>query len=87
MLWDLAAELADMLPADAYPGEEPAAVVLEMMCGTITTVLGAADPREVRRATELIGDAGERTIEHLRLATELSRRLHGTDGTRGRAYG
>jgi hypothetical protein len=87
MLWEVAADLTEALPVEAYPGEEPAAVVLEMMCGTIATVLGGADPGEVQRATELIRQAGERTIEHLRLACELSRRMHGDDGGRGRSYG
>jgi hypothetical protein len=28
MLWEIAADLAETLPADAYPGEEPGAVVI-----------------------------------------------------------
>jgi hypothetical protein len=87
MLTDLASDLTDALPADAYPGEEPAAVVLEMLCGTIATALGAVDARDVRRATEIIDLAAERTREHLRLALAMSRRIHGDDGRRGRAYG
>jgi hypothetical protein len=86
MLCDLASDLVESLPPDAYPGEEPAAVVIEMMCGTIRTALGSADPGEVRRATELIERAGTRTLEHLRLASALSRRIHGENGD-GRAYG
>jgi hypothetical protein len=73
MLSDLAANLTETLTADSYPGEDPGAVVMEMVCGTIATVVGSADPREVRRATELIAAAAERTIEHLELACELSR--------------
>src|ERR1700728_1830883 len=76
MLWGLAADLAEALPIDACPGEEPRAVVMEMMCGTIATALAGADPREVQRATELIRQASDQTIEHLRLACELSRRMH-----------
>ncbi len=77
MLFDLAADLTEALPADAYPGEEPAAVVIEMVTGTIRTVLAAADERDVERATELIAEARERVLEHLQLALELSRRIHG----------
>ena len=37
LLTDIAGELAEALPDDAYPGEEPGAVVIEMMSGTIRT--------------------------------------------------
>jgi hypothetical protein len=88
MLSDLGADLAESLPADAYPDEEPGAVILQMMCGTIRTAVESADPRDVRRATELIEQAVARTLEHLRLACELSRRMHGDGGSSpGRAYG
>ena len=88
MLFDLAADLAELLPADAYPGEEPGQVVLEMVIGTIATAIGDADPADLRRATELISEAAERVIEHLKLASELSRRMHvDGDGQPGRAYG
>jgi hypothetical protein len=87
MLSELASDLIDALPADAYPGEEPGAVVLEMMCGTIATALESVDPRDVRRATRLIDLAGERTLQHLRLASEMSCRMRGADGGVGRTYG
>jgi hypothetical protein len=87
MLTGLVRDLADALPADAYPGEEPAAVVLEMMCGTIASVVGAVDPDDVRSATKLIDLAGTQVLEHLQLACELSRRMHPSDRGRGRTYG
>ncbi|MFZ0971849.1 MAG: hypothetical protein WAN22_06460 [Solirubrobacteraceae bacterium] len=87
MLSELASDLIDALPDDAYPGENPGAVVLEMLCGTIATALGSVDPSDVQRATQLIDLAGERTLEHLRLASEMSRRMHGGDGSVGRTYG
>jgi hypothetical protein len=87
MLRQVASDLEDALPDDAYPGEEPRAVVLEMLCGTISTALGSVDPSEVRRATEMIARAGERTREHLELALAMSRRIHGADGGVGRTYG
>ena len=87
MLSELASDLIDALPDDAYPGEEHGAVVLEMLCGTIATALESVDPRDVRCATQLIDLAGERTLEHLRLASEMSRRMHGGDGGVGRTYG
>jgi hypothetical protein len=87
MLRGVAEDLEDALPEDAYPGEEPRAVVLEIPCGTISTAVGSVDPRELRRATELIDRAGERTLEHLQLASEMSRRIHGVHGRLGRSYG
>jgi hypothetical protein len=88
MLTGLADELVDAIPPDAYPGEEPGAVFVEMLSGTIATAIGDADPYAVRRATELIAAACERVVEHLRLAVELSRRMHGeAEGGAERAYG
>lgn len=48
-----------------------------MVAGTIRTVLAAADERDVERAARLIAEAPERVLEHLQLALELSRRIHG----------
>jgi hypothetical protein len=88
VLAELVADLVDELPADAFPGEEPTAVVVEMLCGTIATALVSVDPHDVRRATELIEVAAARTREHLQLACDLSRRIDGDDdGRSGRTYG
>jgi hypothetical protein len=87
MLGRLVSDLAEGLPEDAYPGEDPTAVVVEMMCGTIATALEGADPQDVKRTTELIELARERVLEHLQLAAKLSARIHGGDGRTGRAYG
>jgi hypothetical protein len=87
MLSGLVSELADAMPPYAYPEEEPGAVLIEMLCGTIRTALESADPRDVRTATALIGQAGARTLEHLRLARELSQRIHHDGGGTGRRYG
>lgn len=85
-LGELVCDLAEALPDDTYPGEEPIAVVLEMLCGTIATALKSVDPRDVRRASELMELARARALEHLQLACNLSRRIHG-DESSGRAYG
>ena len=87
MLTDIVADLVEELPKESYPGEEPAAVVIEMLCGTIATALVFADRRDVRRATGLIGLAAARTLEHLQLACDLSRRIHGDAGRIGPTYG
>jgi hypothetical protein len=89
MLSGLAADLVEVLPAEHYPAEEPGVVVIEMIAGTISTVLADTDEDEVARATQLIRVASDRVLEHLRLALELSRRgrdaenLDGSDGTLG----
>jgi hypothetical protein len=86
-LSELAADLVEALPDDAYPGEAPGAVILEMLCGTAATVLGSMDSREIERATQLIELARDRTVEHLQLTLEMSRRMNRGDARRGRMYG
>jgi hypothetical protein len=58
-----------------------------MLCGTIGTALSSADPRDLQRATELIDLAAGQTVEHLRLARGLSRRMNDGDDGIGRTYG
>lgn len=88
MLTGLADDLLDAIPPDAYPGEEPAAVFIEMVSGTIATAVSDTDPDDLRRATELIARACARVVEHLQLAVELSRRMHAADEAGpGRDYG
>jgi hypothetical protein len=86
MVAGLAADLVEMLPADAYPGEKPAAVVMEMITGSIRTALVETDPSDVQRAVELMREAADRVTEHLRLALALRRRMDGAAGT-GHGYG
>ena len=88
MLTGLADDLVDAISPDASGSEEPEALFLEMVSGTIATAIGDADQHDLRRATELIAAACERVVEHLQLAVELSRRMH-RDAERGpgRAYG
>jgi hypothetical protein len=85
-LMELMSGLSVELPRERYPGEEPWAVVFEMLCGTIGTALQSVEPRDLQRATELMDLAASRVEEHLRLACELSGRMHDADGDR-RTYG
>lgn len=90
MLTGLADDLVDEIPPDAYAGEGPGAVFVEMVSGSIATAIDGAEPRDLLRATELISASCERVVEHLRLAAELSRRMHGdrdADGGLTRAHG
>ena len=88
MLCALAADMADAIPQDAYPGEAPGEVVIEMIAGTIRTYLEDVDQYEVERASNLISGACERVLEHLQLALALSERMHGeADGDERRGFG
>jgi len=85
MLTGLAADLVETLPAEAYPGEELATVMGMITC-SIRTALVGADQSEVQRAVELMREAADQVIEHLRLALALRKRIEGAGGTR-REYG
>lgn len=74
MLTDLLGNLVDALPEDAFPGESPAGVLVEMLTGSIRPVADAAGPHAVRDATALLGAMGDRTLMDLRAAAELARR-------------
>ena len=83
-LMELMSGLSVELPKESYPGEDPWAVVFEMLCGTIGTALQSAEPRDLKRATELIDLAASRVEEHLRLACELRpARMHPKTTTSG----
>ena len=87
MLSQVVLDLAAELPVDASSGEKPAAVVFEMLCGTIASAMDSVATRKARRATELIELARARALEHLQLACDLSARIHDGDGGGGCAYG
>jgi hypothetical protein len=86
-LMELMSGLSVELSKESYPGEDPWAVVFEMLCGTIGTALQSAEPRDLQRATELIDLAASRVEEHLRLACELSGRMHEPGTGDPRTYG
>jgi hypothetical protein len=80
VLAELAADLIESLPDDAYPGEANGDVVIGMMSGTIRTFLDEVDDADVARATELIAGAVSRVIEHLELALAMRRQLDARAG-------
>jgi hypothetical protein len=65
---DLVTAFLDDLPDDAFPGEEPAEVLIEMLAGTIRPAADAAGPETLRHATALLGAAGDRVLADLRAA-------------------
>ena len=68
LISDVLGGLLDELPEDAFPGEEPGEVLLEMVTGSIRPAAEAAGERAVREATALLGAIGERVVEDLRAA-------------------
>lgn len=69
--------LLEDLPEDAFPGEESAAVLLEMVVGSSLPVAEAAGEVQCWEASALIGAVRDRVLDDLRAAAELARR--GTD--------
>ncbi len=72
-LTDLASALIEALPGDAYPGEEPGEVVLEMMTGTIQPAVDAAGADAVKGMIALMGATYDRVMADLEQAATLSR--------------
>lgn len=72
MLTDLLSELLEQLPDDAFPGQEPGVVLIDMLIGTSRPVADAAGEQAVRAATALLGAVGDRTLSDLRVALDLA---------------
>jgi hypothetical protein len=62
--------LIDDLPADAFPGEDTADVLLEMAAGTCAPVVQGAGEALCRDALALVGALREKFIADLRAAAE-----------------
>jgi hypothetical protein len=86
MICELVENLVEGLRGDAFPGESKGSAVIEMLLGSMATALESGDSTEIERAADLIELTTDRVIEHLRLAHQLSRRMHGEDGV-SRNYG
>ena len=74
-LGDLMGDLIEMLSDGAYPDEDKAEVVLEMIAGTITPVIEAAGDDILREATSLLGAMHDRVLFDLRRTVELAAQL------------
>jgi hypothetical protein len=72
VLLDTLAELVEELPDEAFPGEENAAVLLEMTAGTCSSVARAAGEPACREAIALIVALRERFLHDLKAAAELA---------------
>lgn len=73
-LEDVLSTLLEEIPAGAFPGRDPALVLLEMVVGSVHPAARAAGRRDCRTATALVGAVRERVIADLQTAAELARR-------------
>ena len=72
MLTDVLSTLVEELPEHAFPGEEPARVLIDMVVGTVRPSARAAGEAAVREATALVAVLGERVLADLRAARDLA---------------
>lgn len=70
-LADVLGHLIDELPDEAFPGEDPGEVVLEMAVGTCAPAVASTGLRETRTSTALIGAAGDRIMDDLETVARL----------------
>jgi len=67
------ASLLDDLPEDAFPGEDSAVALIEMVVGSCRPAIAAAGEPDCRRAAALVGAIRYRVLDDLRVAAELAR--------------
>lgn len=73
VLTSLLSDLVEEIPEDAFPGEHPGEVLIEMVAGSVRPVVDAAGPVTVHGAGALLEAIVDRTLEDLRQAVELAR--------------
>jgi hypothetical protein len=66
------ASLLEDLPDDAFPGEDPTDVLIEMMVGTARPAVEALGETECRVSTALIGAVRDRVLDDLQAAARLT---------------
>jgi hypothetical protein len=71
-LVDVLSSLIEDLPDEAFPGEDNAAVVLEMLIGSCRPVIDAAGESDRRAIIALVGEIREKALDDLRLAAKLA---------------
>lgn len=64
--------LLEDLPDDAFPGEDQAAVLIEMFAGSSQPALQAVSEADCRVATALIAAVGDCVLNDLRIAACLA---------------
>lgn len=64
--------LLDEIPDGAFPGEDNARVLLEMVVGSVGPAARAAGPREVEATIVLVAAIRERVLTDLHVAAEVA---------------
>jgi len=72
-LFDVTSSLLDELPEDAFPDEDPAVVMVEMLAGSCRPAIEAAGEEGCRTAIELAAAIRENIRNDLRAAARLGR--------------
>jgi hypothetical protein len=72
-LEDVMGALLDEIPEGAFPGEDNAHVLLEMVVGSVHPAARAAGTDHCQTATALVAAIRERVLTDLHTAAELSR--------------
>src|SRR5437764_800817 len=73
MITGLLEDLLNALPDDAFPGENHAEVLLEMLSGTVRPATRAAGQATVCQLTALLGAVSDRILTDLRAAAAAAR--------------
>jgi hypothetical protein len=74
LLTDVLGGILDELDEDAFPGEQPGDVLIEMLVGTVRPAVEAVDAVTVREATALLGAMSDRFVADLQAALAIARR-------------
>jgi hypothetical protein len=72
-LEDVMASLLEDMPDESFPGEDNAAVLLEMVVGSCRPAVAAAGEPECWRTIALVASVRDRVIDDLRAAAELAK--------------
>ena len=73
-LMDVLSSLIEELPEDAFPGEDNAAVLLEMAVGSCRPAVAAVGERDCRAAIALVGAVRDRIFGDLWTAATVAGR-------------
>jgi hypothetical protein len=68
MITGVLEDLLEELPDDAFPGENDAEVLFEMLAGTIRPAVAAAGEERVQELIALLGAMGDRVLSDLQAA-------------------
>jgi hypothetical protein len=73
MITGVLEDLLEGLPDDAFPGEDEAQVLLEMLAGTVQPAVAAAGEETVQEMIALLGALGDRVLSDLQAAAVAAR--------------